>query len=96
MTVDVELHAFRGGGMIRPVDLPDNLLGKKPTRVLPWVWYHGQNDHQPKQYHSVSMGDVIRFAGRRYIIRAVGFKPVADDYLPTEADWLKGEQTGCF
>lgn len=88
MTVDVELHAFGSGGIIRPVDLPDNLLYEEPAGILPWVWYYGQNDHQPKSYRSVSVGDIIRLGDRRFIIRAIGFEPVADDYRPTESDWL--------
>lgn len=86
MTVDVELHAFRTAGTIRPVELPDHLLSEDPVHVLPWVWYYGQNDHQPLRFRSISMGDIIRLGGRRWIIRAVGFELVADDYRPTEAD----------
>lgn len=26
--------------------------------------------------------------------RAVGFEPVADDYRPTDADWLEGAWAG--
>lgn len=94
MIVDVELRAFGDQGAIRPVELPDHLAGEEePARVLPWVWFFGQNDHQPKPYRSVSMGDIIRLGGRRYIIRAVGFEPVPEDYMPTLEDWLAGAWT---
>lgn len=95
MIVDVERHAFAAGGRIRRVELPDRLDDPDPARVLPWVWYYGQNDHQPQPCRSVSMGDIIRLGGRRWIIRAAGFEPVADDYQPTEADWLVGSWSGC-
>ncbi len=94
MIVDVELHAFGSGGAIRRVRIPDDLADAEPARVLPWVWDSGQNDHQPQPCRSVSMGDVIRLGGRRWVIRAAGFEPVPDESQPTTQDWPAGRWSG--
>lgn len=40
------------------------------------VFYYGQNDHQPKQQRSVSVGDVIELpvSGNEYRVACIGFE----------------------
>lgn len=78
MIVDVELWAF-GEGEVRQVEIPDVLvkdLADKPAMlhtVLGAVFRYGQNDYDPQQLPSVSVGDVINIYGGKYMIKSVGF-----------------------
>jgi hypothetical protein len=73
-TFEVEMLAY-GGGDIRPVDVPiEELKGRTEAEILEVVFYYGQNDFQPKPFPSVSVGDVIRFDGKRFFVSCVGFE----------------------
>jgi hypothetical protein len=92
---NVELRAFLKG-QLRVVTVPgkdlDRAIGR--DQILDLIFKYGQNDFQPQQQPSVSMGDVIRFEGDRYLILSVGFRklkpgefvntqPQLSDVLPT-------------
>ncbi len=89
MIVKVHLLAFTDGE-IREVEVPelDTLL--PPTNddelghVLELVFHWGQNDFQPQQKPSVSVGDVIEMDGRFHRVESVGFKELTADQM---ADW---------
>lgn len=71
---EVELNMFCQGA-IRIVRVPKHEIGNVSyIEDLNAIWYWGQNDHQPQKMPSISMGDVIRFRGERYLIMAAGFK----------------------
>lgn len=37
-----------------------------------------ENDGQPKRFTSVSVGDIVRLDGKRYVVAVEGFQRVAD------------------
>jgi hypothetical protein len=74
MKFEVELNFFMPG-KIRTVNVPiQKLRGKTPMQQLDQIFWFGQNDNQPQELPSVSMGDVIRFKDQRYMVLSVGFK----------------------
>lgn len=85
-TFRVRMIAFEdtnpdGSIKVREVDVPDNLLtGKFPD--LDRIFHFGQNDFQPKDFCSVSVGDVIEFQGKLFVVRPTGFGEISEmDYL---------------
>jgi hypothetical protein len=81
MIFEVELNAFMNGE-IREVDVPDEVFFECITTedVLDQVFRFGQNEVQPKDMCSVSMGDVIRIphplATFRFEVALFGFTQV--------------------
>lgn len=75
MTIEVEMLAF-GNGEIRQVDIPDEKVSDDVDAMLELAFHYGQNDFQPKNHPSVSVGDVVRYNGERYKVEMIGFKKV--------------------
>lgn len=75
--IEVEMLAF-AGGKIREVDVPQEAWDKATSdeQRLELVFYWGQNDFQPKQIPSVSVGDVARLDGKRWECSMLGWKEV--------------------
>lgn len=82
MKFKVEMLAF-GEGQIREVTIPE---GENAT--LDTIYYYGQNDFQPLEHPSVSMGDVINFDNKKWLVAGIGFTEMTDDqyteYLNTD------------
>ena len=85
MLVEVELRGFNDyvDSGIRYVDVPDSKIPSANMALnnevalmsaLDKVFYYGQNDFQPKQQRSVSVGDVVRLYGQRWTVAMVGWK----------------------
>jgi hypothetical protein len=74
MKVKVYMLAFGKPDEVREVDVPG-------PATLDAVFYYGQNDFQPQQHPSVSMGDVIELNGKLFVIQAVGFKEITKEQL---------------
>ncbi len=77
MSIKVKVHmtAFGNPGEVRMVEVADP--SPNEDGLLNQVFYYGQNDFQPQQHPSVSMGDVIETAsGKLYLIKAIGFKEI--------------------
>jgi hypothetical protein len=73
-TFEVEMLAFQGG-LIRRVRVPEDELDGVPAHDLERIFYWGQNDFQPvAERCSVSMGDVVRYNGDRWLCAMVGFQ----------------------
>jgi len=73
MSYKVHMLAFMNGE-IRLVDLP-LLAGDKIEDTLDLIFEYGQNDVQPKEFCSVSVGDVIELTdGLYYLVDSIGFK----------------------
>lgn len=88
MIIEVEMHAFCQGA-IRRVDIPSEdtrLDVTRPLLVAGLAFEYGQNDFQPQDMPSVSVGDIIRVpAGeevRRFAVLPLGFKEVAEGFTP--------------
>lgn len=83
ITFEVEMLAF-DPGRIRRVDVPVEALPDAEEASSSWpryreaildqVFKYGQNDFQPKPFPSLSVGDVIRAFGGRWVIAPVGFE----------------------
>ena len=78
-TFEVEMAAFANGA-IREVDVPEREIKEKSDEeILERIFHWGQNDFQPRQLPSVSVGDVVRMKGKRFMVVAVGFKEIGKD-----------------
>ena len=76
---EVEMLAFGEPGEIRIVDIPAHRMPPNASilDILALIFEYGQNDFQPKNRPSVSVGDVIRYSnGGRYYVAGVGFAEV--------------------
>jgi len=81
MIVNVHMLAFvnrksDGTPQIREVTIPTN--DSDIHHTLEQVWLYGQNDFQPRNLPSVSMGDVVELRGKLYLISAIGFKKITE------------------
>lgn len=89
--IEVELLAF-GNGVIRTVDIPNAEITKLEnagvtgerfrTAMLELIFYFGQNDFQPKPFPSVSVGDAVRYEGKRWAVKTFGFSEIPDGWVP--------------
>ena len=83
MIVEVEMVAFADQGKsfgIREVEIPDAEAARlSEEKLLELIFRYGQNDFQPKQVPSVSVGDVIRIDGKRFLVSAMGFKKIGKE-----------------
>jgi len=93
MRFKVHMLAFyEEGDKIRKVKVPcdaEKMLNGEYTadKLLELVFKYGQNDFQPQQVYSVSVGDVIEMhEGLYYIVEAFGFKKISQGTL----EMLKG------
>ena len=93
MIVRVHLLAFGRYGEYREVDIPEAeeglaapyekpLPGDNGHTFLERVFYWGQNDHQPQDKPSVSVGDVVEKWGKYWLCVPVGWKELS------ESQWL--------
>lgn len=75
---EVEMAAFAEGA-IREVDVPEReIKGKSDEEILERIFHWGQNDFQPRMLPSVSVGDVVRLKGKRFMAVIVGFKELKE------------------
>jgi len=74
----VELLAFQKG-VIRYVYVPTEELDGVAEHDLERVFYWGQNDFQPMHRRcSVSMGDVARYKGQRWLCAMLGWELIKE------------------
>ena len=73
LTLYRRIHPDKG---IRVVEVQSDDLERRESlsSQLDLIFIEGQNDFHPQDRPSVSMGDIIRFDGDRYLILAVGFR----------------------
>ncbi len=79
-TYKVRLLAHGKPGEIREVDIPDGDFYVVEV-TLDSIFYWGQNDFQPKQHPSVSVGDVIELEEKFYLVKAIGFEELSKEQL---------------
>lgn len=83
MIVKVRMLAFGEPGEVRNVMIPNET---PEAEVLDAVFHWGQNDFQPQNHCSVSMGDVIEWQDGLHIVCSVGFRKLtAEEYAEYEA-----------
>ena len=81
--VPVHQLAFHNGDAvkIRRVTIPEE-SGRSILEQLEDIFHFGQNDFQPQQLYSVSVGDVIELDGQYYLVAMVGFyKMTAEQFI---------------
>lgn len=85
MTKQITVYLMAFGDIVpipeRIVDVPEADCVSESS-LLNSVYYHGQNDFQPKPVRSVSVGDVIKLPdGSLHRVRGIGFEalPVGTD-----------------
>src|SRR6266478_6380775 len=81
MIIEVEMHAFANGA-IRRVEIPDNRILHDVPETLGAAFELGQNDFQPQDLPSVSVGDIIRCSGERYAVMPIGFRRIEPNFIP--------------
>lgn len=80
----VHMLAFGKPGEIRRVDVPENRFIMQDYHnnlislddCLQHIFYYGQNDFQPREHPSVSVGDVIEFDNKKYRVEMIGFSEI--------------------
>jgi len=81
-TFEAEMTAFSSvGGKVqtRRIDVPDKELAGNLKADLERIFHWGQNDVQPQECPSLSVGDVVHYGDKRFIIAAVGFRELKPD-----------------
>lgn len=73
MNVNVLMMAFGDPGETRTVTVPDNEWTTDTNKTLELVFHYGQNDFQPQNHPSVSVGDIIELDNVRWLVRPFGF-----------------------
>jgi len=63
----------------RQVVVPDNELNGIAEHDLEKIFFYGQNDFQPQQVYSVSVGDVAQYGGELYMVVAMGFHKITEE-----------------
>jgi hypothetical protein len=76
MKINVMMLAFGRDKEVREVDIPDERIQKHEMveEMLDLVYHYGQNDLQPKQCASVSVGDVIVYKEEKYLVCSTSFR----------------------
>lgn len=80
MKIPVHMSAYGLKSDIREVEIPDNEITPKTTinQVLSLAYHYGQNDFQPQNHPSVSVGDVVRLKEDYYMVLGVGWKKLTE------------------
>ncbi len=78
MKVNV-VSKYKGKGF-RTVEIPEDEVNEETTleETLDLVYRYGQNEFQPRDYPSVSSGDVIVVNQEFYIVESFGFKKIPE------------------
>lgn len=87
-TITVHMLAFAAKGdktQVRLVEIPidtnqdlSSYEGEELWSVLGMAFEYGQNEFQPRQMPSVSVGDVVELGGRRFfMVMPMGFKEIS-------------------
>lgn len=74
----VELLAFGKPGEIREVEISDEEANADTVDKLEAIFKFGQNEFQPRRHPSVSVGDVIRMDGEKFLVCRLGFRKLSN------------------
>jgi len=98
MKFKVHMLAFCDKGTVREVDVPEEALPTNQpahvltTVILELIFHYGQNEFQPKNMPSVSVGDVIQGGSQKpryFEVAMAGFKEIPKKKF----DKLEGKRT---
>jgi len=90
MIFTVQMIANYDKGKVREVDVPDQMAeSASDDELLQSIFKYGQNDFQPQQVYSVSVGDVINLRDELWIVAPLGFKQITQEQF----DKLPGNLT---
>ena len=78
MNFHVEMLAFGRPEEIRIVEVPNDKITEDTNRNLEMVFEFGQNEFQPQNHPSVSVGDVIQYNDEKYLVKNIGFKKLTE------------------
>ena len=70
-------------GKTRIVEVPTSYPSETTEVILNSVFHFGQNDFQPKDSPSVSVGDVIEVGNEKHIVKNFGFEKITDEFFNT-------------
>jgi len=73
--------AFGEPGEIREVEIDSPEVGEELDVTLERIFHNGQNDFQPQQHPSVSVGDVVHYGGRTFLVAGMGFEEISLEKL---------------
>ena len=98
MIIPVYMLAFNDDKeMIRAVEIPDEEYKEAngiTNQILELVFKYGQNDFQPKQMPSVSVGDVVKFFNQYFMVKEAGYEELSkeefDNLIPPTTDYGYG------
>jgi len=84
MIIPVHMLAFyEENGIVRDVEIPEDqsngIYDGKVDQILELVFKYGQNDFQPKDCYSVSVGDVAQVGFEYFICMPIGWKQLSRD-----------------
>ena len=80
MTTTIQVQQFRfNDGQYRNVEVPNSEISENVNAVLNSVYHYGQNIFQSQDAPSVSVGDVINYDGRYFIVADFGFEQIKSE-----------------
>ena len=88
--------AFAPKGTIREVDIPDDKTKGSLEQVLECIFHYGQNDFQPRECYSVSVGDVAEVDGEYYECAFCGWEKISkEEFDKKEGNLALCPRRGC-
>lgn len=80
MNTIIQVQQFRfNDGQYRNVEVPTSEITSDVFSVLDLVFHYGQNMFQPQNAPSVSVGDVINYDRRYFIVAGFGFTEIKSE-----------------
>ena len=94
MNVPIHMLAFyeANENVVRNVEVPDHELVGDIDHDMEMIYYYGQNDTIPQQMCSVSIGDVIEYNGKYWLVISFGFKEMSKEEYDTYRNTDRSER----
>lgn len=84
MKYAVEMLAFYDEpNVLREVEVPEHMVrcSASINDVLGLIFQFGQNDFQRRDCCSISVGDVIRYGNRNFVVQPMGFAEISEEQV---------------
>lgn len=94
----VHMLAYQPEYKTRIVEVPEDQLRKTSSgeEVLSMIFHFGQNDFRPvPDTCSVSMGDVIEYDGKLYLIKPIGYAKMTIEQYTKYVQMPRRDRTFC-